>query len=68
VHPWMNAYAGVLPHPYFSVTGTDGAFAINDLPAGDYVVEAWHERYGVQEQKVTVTEGSPARLEFSFSG
>ncbi|MBI4358932.1 MAG: hypothetical protein HY584_06485 [Candidatus Omnitrophica bacterium] len=67
VHPWMNAYIGVLPHPYFSVSGVDGTFEIKDVPAGDYVIEAWHEKYGAQQQNVTVEEG-PANLEFTFGG
>ena len=66
VHPWMSAYIGVLPHSFYGVSGDDGSFSIKDLPAGDYVVEAWHEQYGAQEQKVTVAEGAPANLEFSF--
>ena len=40
VHGWMNSYAGVLDHPYFAVTGTDGTFSIDMLPPGDYVIEA----------------------------
>src|SRR5205085_11643115 len=28
VHPWMRAYAGVLLHPFFAVTGEDGAFEL----------------------------------------
>ena len=54
VHPWMAAYAGVLDHPFFAVTGEDGTFQIKDLPAGEYVIEAWHEKYGAQEKTVTV--------------
>ena len=26
VHNWMNAYVGVVDHPFFAVTGADGAF------------------------------------------
>jgi hypothetical protein len=26
VHKWMNSYAGVLEHPFFAVTGTDGLY------------------------------------------
>lgn len=55
VHPWMAAYAGVLDHPFYSVTGDDGSFTIKDLPPGEYVIEAWHEKYGAQEKPVTVT-------------
>src|SRR5712671_4387911 len=32
VHGWMNAYVGVLPHPYFAVTKDDGKFELKDLP------------------------------------
>lgn len=56
VHPWMGAYAGVLEHPFFAVTGDDGSAQIKDLPAGEYVIEAWHEKYGTQTQKITVTD------------
>ena len=32
----MNAYAGVLPHPFFAVTGADGSFSIKGLPPGTH--------------------------------
>jgi plastocyanin len=67
VHGWMNAYVGVLAHPFFGVTGTDGAFDLSGLPPGDYVVEAWHEELGTQTQNVTVGEGATAELSFTFS-
>ncbi len=67
VHGWMAAYVGVLPHPYHSVTATDGSFSLETLPPGDYVVEAWHERYGVQTQNVTVTTGGTAEITFEFN-
>lgn len=66
VHPWMNAYAGVLTHPFFSVSGADGAFAITGLPAGTYTIEAWHEKYGTQTQTVTVGDGESKSLELTF--
>ena len=67
VHGWMNAYAGVLSHPYFAVTSENGAFDISNLPPGDYVVEAWHETMGVQTESVTVGEGATAELNFTFA-
>ena len=66
VHGWMNAWVGVLDHPYFGVTGTDGSFDINNLPPGNYVIEAWHEILGTQTQNVTVGEGEMAELNFTF--
>lgn len=68
VHPWMSAYAGVLAHPFFAVTGEDGSFKIENLPAGKYTLEAWHEKYGVQTMEVTVDDAAPATADFSYAG
>lgn len=57
VHPWMTAYLWVLDHPFYSVTGEDGSFRIENLPAGKYTLKAWHERMGEMEQEVTVEDG-----------
>ena len=38
VHGWMNAYAGVLDHPYFAVSKPDGSFSIPNLPPGSYTL------------------------------
>src|SRR5579885_2391012 len=54
VHGWMHAWLGVLPHPFFAVSGGDGSFAIAGLPPGTYTIEAWHEKYGTQDATVTV--------------
>ena len=66
VHPWMSAYAGVVDHPFYSVSSDEGSFAISGLPAGNYVVEAWHEEYGMATQNVTVADGEAASIDFSF--
>lgn len=67
VHPWMSAWAGVLDHPFFGVTGDDGSAQIANLPPGQYVVEAWHEKYGTQTQNVTVgAEGGTQEISFEF--
>lgn len=67
VHGWMEAYIGVQDHPYFAVTAEDGSFEIANLPPGQYVVEAWHERYGTQTMDVTVAESGEATADFGFS-
>lgn len=66
VHPWMNAYIGVLPHPFYAVSGEDGTFKIENLPAGTYTIETWHEKYGAQTQQVTVAEGESKAADFSY--
>lgn len=67
VHPWMTAYVGVLEHPFYAVTGDDGTFSIKGLPAGDYEVEAWHEKYGVQTAKLKVGAGEAKTADFKFA-
>lgn len=68
VHPWMISYVGVLPHPFFAVSGADGSFEIKGLPPGDYVIEAWHEKYGASQQNVTVGPSETKQLDFSIQG
>jgi plastocyanin len=68
VHGWMNAYAGVVAHPYYAVSQPDGTFEIKGLPAGTYTIEAWHERFGTQTTKVTVDGKSGAMASFAFKG
>ena len=54
IHPWMKAYFFVLDHPYFAVTDEKGRFEIQGLPAGEYTLSAWHEKFAEQEAKITV--------------
>ena len=56
VHPWMGAYLGVFDHPYFAVTDDSGSYTISGLPAGKYVIEAWHEKLGTQTADITVDD------------
>lgn len=67
VHAWMQAYIGVLDHPYFATTGADGSFTISGLPAGTYTVTTWHEQFGSQEMVVTVTDGEAAQADVSYA-
>ncbi len=66
VHPWMLGYIGVLPHPYFTVTDTSGNFELKNLPAGEYSIEVWHEKLGVQSQKIKIEPQQNQNLEFKF--
>jgi len=68
VHGWMHAWLGVLPHPFYGVSGADGSFSITGLPPGTYTVEAWHEKYGTQTATVTVSGSETKTADFSFAG
>ena len=68
VHGWMKSYMAVLPHPYFSVSQMNGQFSIANLPPGTYTIVAWHEKYGQQEQQVTVGAKETKHIAFNFKG
>lgn len=65
-HGWMNAYAGVVAHPFFAVTDADGAFQINGLPVGTYTIGAWHEQLGIQTESINVDGKTPVTLDLKF--
>ncbi|HXT99844.1 MAG TPA: carboxypeptidase regulatory-like domain-containing protein, partial [Polyangia bacterium] len=67
VHPWMTGFVLVSSHPFFAVTSDDGSFKITGLPAGNYTVEAWHERFGAKTAEVTVAADTPAQAAFQFA-
>jgi hypothetical protein len=66
-HAWMLAYVHVFDHPYFAVTDERGMFTISDLPAGTYVLKAWHEDAGVRTQEIIVPEAGDIRTTFEFT-
>ena len=66
VHSWMNAYIGVVSHPYFAVTDKAGTFELKTVPPGTYTIEAWHEKLGRQTQSVTLGEKDSKEITFTF--
>ena len=68
VHPWMRGFVIVSSHPFFAVSGKDGTFAIEKVPAGKYEVEAWHPHYGLKKATVDVAEGKTAEVTFAYDG
>ena len=68
VHGWMKAFMAVMPNPFYSVTPENGTFTISGLPPGNYTIVAWHEKYGQQEQQVTVAPKESKTVAFTFKG
>ncbi len=64
VHKWMGAWIVVAKHPYYAVTGKDGAFRLENVPAGTYTLQVWHEKLGKQEREITVSPGADAEVDF----
>ena len=62
VHPWTHAWVAVFDHPYYGITGRDGAFALDSVPPGRYAIHAWHPRLGAVVDSVTIEAGRTVTL------
>jgi len=60
LHPWMEAWVVVAPHPFYAVTGSDGKFVFENIAPGQYRLRVWHERLGSAATQVTVSDDKPA--------
>lgn len=68
IHNWMHAWIGVVDHPYFAVTGPDGAFQLNNVPPGKYTIEVWHEVLGRKEEQITLARSGRSETIIEFRG
>jgi len=65
-HDWMNGWLAILDHPYYALTGEDGAYKITDIPAGTYNLTAWHEKLGRHQVQVKVKAGEQLKVDFKY--
>ena len=54
VHPRMTAFVIALTTPYFTQAGADGRFVLENIPAGQYRMNVWHDRTSLVTKEVTV--------------
>lgn len=71
IHDQMVAYVQVVKTPYFAKTDTNGIAKINAIPAGKYLLNAWHYKQlsgsPAYEQNITVTEvDTTVQVKFAF--
>jgi len=66
-HNFMFGFLMAPTHPYAVVVGEDGSYSIDNIPAGDYTLVAWHPRYGLKETDITISGGGAAEASFTFS-
>jgi len=59
-HNFMEADARIVWNPYYAISGDDGSFKIDGIPAGKYKVTAWQPYVGSSTQEITVGDGDAA--------
>lgn len=55
VHPRMTGFVIALKTPYFTQAGADGRFTLENIPAGQYKLNAWHDRTSMATKEITVS-------------
>ncbi len=68
MHEFMQTWGYRVQNPYYSKTKIDGNFKIDNIPPGDYIVNAWHYLMKVQSKKIHISENSVIDLKFEFDG
>lgn len=66
IHSHMSAVIRVFDHPWFTVPSEEGTFAIDNVPAGEHTVAAWHERIGERRDRVTIRAGAATQINFTL--
>jgi plastocyanin len=66
IHSHMTAAIMVFDHTFFRIPAADGTFTLDDVPAGNYQISAWHERIGESSNTIKVEAGRTARIEFAL--
>jgi hypothetical protein len=65
IHSDMSAIVLVLDNPFFTIPAAPGQYAIDDVPAGEYRLVAWHERIKPLIQRVRVRAGETTILDLN---
>ena len=66
IHPQMSGFVVVRDNPFWAKVAADGSYTIPDVPAGSWVLKAWHERAG-ESAPQTVQVKDADTLETSFT-
>ncbi len=69
IHPWMQGWLLVQPHPYMAVSGKDGSFELKNLPTGtELEIQVWQEKSGyVQKAEVNGKDAGWAKGRFKYT-
>lgn len=62
IHLHMRGFVVVSPTPWVRVCRPDGRFRIDDVPAGRYILTAWHETGPPLDTQIEVAGGKPLEL------
>jgi len=65
-HPFMMGYVQVFDHPFYTITDSQGAFSLPNLPPGTHRLSIWHKTLGTVHQTITISQANTADLTIEF--
>jgi len=65
-HSWSGGWWIATDNRFHAVTGDDGRYAIEGLPAGTYLVTAWHGDFDSTESEAVLEAGDDLDLDFEL--
>jgi plastocyanin len=66
IHSDMSGVILVLDNPFFTSPDSEGRFAIDGIPPGEYRVVAWHERARLAAKTIRIEPGRETVLDFKI--
>jgi hypothetical protein len=68
MHEFMQTWGYRVQNPYYHQTKVDGNYKIDNIPPGEYKINAWHFLMKKQTKKIKISEGETINLDFVFDG
>jgi plastocyanin len=68
MHEFMQTWGYRVQNPYYFITKLGGEFKIDNIPPGDYVLNAWHYLMKPQSQKISIAKNDAVGVNFEFDG
>jgi plastocyanin len=62
LHAWMRSSLVIVETPYYAVTGADGDFVIENVPAGAFELKIAHHRFKAEPTTVEILAGETTEL------
>lgn len=66
IHADMSGIVMVLPNRWFTAPDSRGAYAIEEVPPGEYTIVGWHERAKPVSYRVRVVGGETVTIDFKL--
>ena len=66
MHEFMQTWGYRVQNPYYFITKLGGEFKIENIPPGDYLLNAWHYLMKPRSQKISITQNETKSINFEF--